>query len=142
VLEEQLEATPLVSVTLQSQEWGTYVGALVGGEYPIGYLGWFFDYPDTSNYLDPFAQSEAAASIGTNYASDEMDALLAAGGESTDEAERASIYEDAQNLYAEDVVTIPLTIEPEYAVFNNASVSNIVIGPALYFQYELIELVQ
>jgi peptide/nickel transport system substrate-binding protein len=142
VLEEQLEATPLVSVTLQSQEWGTYVGALVGGEYPIGYLGWFFDYPDPSNYLDPFAQSEAAASIGTNYASDEMDALLAAGGESTDEAERAQIYEDAQNLYAEDVVTIPLTIEPEYAVFNNASVSNIVIGPALYFQYELIELVQ
>jgi peptide/nickel transport system substrate-binding protein len=142
VLEEQLEATPLVDVTLNSQEWGTYVGALVGGEYPIGYLGWFFDYPDTSNYLDPFAQSEAAASIGTNYSSEEMDSLLAAGGESTDPAERAQIYEDAQNLYAEDVVTLPLTIEPEYAVYNNATVSNIVIGPALYFQYELIEMVQ
>ena len=140
VLEEQLEASALVSVTLQSQEWGTYVGALVGGEYPIGYLGWFFDYPDTSNYLDPFAQSEASSHLGVNYASSAMDAFLAAGGESTDASERAGIYEDAQNLYAEDVVTIPLTIEPEYAVWNNETINNIVIGPALYFQYELIEL--
>lgn len=141
VLEEQLEASALVDVTLNSQEWGTYVGALVGGEYPIGYLGWFFDYPDTSNYLDPFAQSTASAGLGVNYASDAMDAFLAAGGESTDADERAGIYTDAQALYAEDVVTIPLTLEPEFAVWNNATVSNIVIGPSLNFQYELIELV-
>jgi peptide/nickel transport system substrate-binding protein len=140
VLEEQFEATPMVQVNLQSQEWGTYVGALVGGEYPIGYLGWFFDYPDTSNYLDPFAQSEASASLGVNYASEEMDELLRQGGESSDAGEREVIYTDAQNLYAEDVVTIPITLEPEFAVFNNATVNNIVIGPALYFQYELIEL--
>lgn len=140
VLEEQFEATPMVQVNLQSQEWGTYVGALVGGEYPIGYLGWFFDYPDTSNYLDPFAQSEASASLGVNYASDQMDTLLRDGGANDDADVRAQIYDDAQNLYAEDVVTIPITLEPEHAVFRNDAVSSITIGPALFFQYELIEM--
>ncbi len=142
VLEEQFEATPLVDVTLQSQEWGTYVGALVGGDYPIGYLGWFFDYPDTSNYLDPFAQSEASAGLGVFYSNEEMDTLLADAAASTDTSEREDLYQQAQNLYAEDVVTLPITFEPEFAVFNTDTVSDVTIGPALYFQYELIELAQ
>lgn len=140
VLEEQLEATPLIQVNLQSQEWSTYVSALTGGEYPIGYLGWFFDYPDPSNYIEPFAQSAAAPFIGTNYASEEMDALLAQGAAETDESARAGIYEQIQELYAEDVVTIPLTIESEFAVFRNATISDAPIGPALDFNYEYIVL--
>src|SRR5690554_2945830 len=138
VLEEQLEATPLIQVNLQSQEWSTYVSALTGGEYPIGYLGWFFDYPDPSNYIEPFAQSAASPFIGTNYASAEMDELLAQGAAETDEEARAEIYEQIQALYAEDVVTIPLTIESEFAVFRNATISDVPIGPALDFNYEFI----
>lgn len=140
VLEEQLEASDLVNVELQTQEWGTYIGALTDGQYPIGYLGWFFDYPDTSNYLDPFAESTFSPTLGISYASDQMDEYLHEAAASTDDAERTQLYTDAQNLYAEDVVTVPLTIEPEYAVFNNDSVNEIVIGPALVFQYELIDL--
>jgi peptide/nickel transport system substrate-binding protein len=142
VLKEQFERTPLIQVNLQVQEWSTYVSALTGCEYPIGYLGWFFDYPDTSNYLDPFAQSEAAPHIGTCYASDQMDQLLAEGGAESDQEARAAIYEEAQNLYAEDVVTLPLTIESEYAVFNNATIKSVTIGPALIFNYELTEFAQ
>lgn len=140
VLEEQFEATPLIQVNLQSQEWSTYVSALTGGEYPIGYLGWFFDYPDPSNYIEPFAQSAAAPFIGTNYASEEMDALLAEGAAETDEEARAGIYEAIQDLYATDVVTIPLTIESEFAVYRDSAISDTPIGPALDFNYEHIVL--
>jgi peptide/nickel transport system substrate-binding protein len=142
VLQEQLQATPMIQVNLQSQEWSTYIDAATNSEYPIFYLGWFFDYPDTSNYLEPFAQSEASPFLGVNYASEEMDQLLADAAASTDQAERAQLYEDAQNLYAEDVVTIPLTIETEYAVLNDATVSEVTIGPALIFNYELIKFAQ
>jgi peptide/nickel transport system substrate-binding protein len=142
VLEQQFEATPMIEVNLQSQEWGTYVGALTSGEYPIGYLGWFFDYPDTSNYLDPFAESTASPGLGVSYASEEMDDYLHSAAASTDEAEREELYIQAQNLYAEDVVTIPITFEPEYAVYNDAAVNDVTIGPALLFQYELIELAE
>ena len=55
VIKTQLEATGEMQVTLNSQEWSTYVPALTGGKsYGAGVLGWFFDYPDPSNYLDPF----------------------------------------------------------------------------------------
>jgi len=55
LIKKQLEATGEIQVNLKSQEWSSYVTALTGGQsYPVGLLGWFFDYPDSSNYLDPF----------------------------------------------------------------------------------------
>jgi peptide/nickel transport system substrate-binding protein len=142
ILEEQFEATPFIQVNLQTQEWSTYVGALTNSEYPIGYLGWFFDYPDTSNYLDPFAQSNFSPDLGVNYASPEMDQLLADAAQEVDEDARAALYEQAQELYAQDVVTIPLTIETEYAVLNDATIASVAIGPALVFDYQYIEFAQ
>ena len=140
VLEEQFEATPFIQVNLQSQEWGTYVHACTDGEYPACYLGWFFDYPDTSNYLDPFADSVASPSMGISYASEEMDQYLRDAGAVTDPMEREQLYTDAQILYAEDVVTLPMIIEAEFAVFRNDKVSSVSIGPALIFDYELTVL--
>jgi len=140
VLEEQFEATPMIQVNLQTQEWSTYVGACTGGEYEICYLGWFFDYPDTSNYIDPWAESSFSPGMGSNYNNPEMDELLHAAGASPDQAEREQLYIQAQELYAEDVVTLPIHFEPEYAVYRNDRVTNLVIGPAIVFQYEFIEL--
>jgi peptide/nickel transport system substrate-binding protein len=140
VLEEQFEATPMIQVNLQTQEWSTYVGACTGGEYEICYLGWFFDYPDTSNYIDPWAESTFSPGMGASYNNPEMDELLHAAGASPDQAEREQLYTDAQTLYAEDVVTIPIHFEPEYAVYRNDRVVNLIIGPAIVFQYEYIEL--
>jgi len=140
VLEQQFEATPMVQVNLQTQEWSTYVGACTGGEYEICYLGWFFDYPDTSNYIDPWAESSFSPGMGANYANDQMDELLHGAGASADQAEREQLYIQAQELYADDVVTIPIHFEPEYAVWRNDRVVNLIIGPALVFQYEQIEL--
>ncbi|MBN2256983.1 MAG: hypothetical protein JW704_04065, partial [Anaerolineaceae bacterium] len=53
IIKQQLEATGVFTVNLTAQEWSTYVPALTGGNsYQGGVLGWFFDYPDASNYLD------------------------------------------------------------------------------------------
>ena len=137
VLEQQFEATSLIQVNLQSQEWGTYVKACTADEYQACYLGWFFDYPDTSNYLDVFAESAQSDDMGIFYASETMDDLLHAAGAESDPAVRAQLYTDAQELYAEDVVTIPMHMEAEYAIFRNETISSITIGPALVFDYEL-----
>jgi peptide/nickel transport system substrate-binding protein len=140
VLEEQFEATPFIQVNLQSQEWGTYVKACTNGEYEACYLGWFFDYPDTSNYLDPFADSAASDDMGVSYSNPEMDQYLRDAGAETDPDARKQLYTDAQILYAEDVVTIPIHFEPEFAVYRNDTVSSISLGSALIFDYELIVL--
>jgi peptide/nickel transport system substrate-binding protein len=140
VIKEQLEATPMVKVTLQTQEWSTYVGAAINGEYMVSYLGWFFDFPDTSNYLEPFAL--CGATVGTFYCSDEMDGYLSTGRQSDDQAVREQAYIDAQNLFASDVASIPLTYEEEYVVLNPATTTGVVIGPTFNFQYELTSFVE
>ncbi len=74
VIQKQLEATGEIKVTLQSQEWSTYVKACTGGETYSGcVLGWFYDYPDASNYLEPFVYNGgegtnvSLAAAGTAY---------------------------------------------------------------------------
>jgi len=140
VIKEQLEATPMVKVTLQSQEWSTYVGAAISGEYEVSYLGWFFDFPDTSNYLEPFARCDAT--VGTFYCSEEMDGYLDTGLESNDQAVREEAYTNAQNLFASDAVSIPLTYEEEFVVLNPAAVTGVTIGPTFNFQYELTQFAE
>ncbi len=140
VLEEQFEATDLLEIELHAQEWGTYVHACTDGEYPACYLGWFFDYPDTSNYLDPFADSVASPGMGVNYGSDIMDGYLRDAGAETDPAVREQLYTDAQILYAEDVVTIPIHFEPEFVIYRTDSVVSLVLGSSLVFDYERIVL--
>ena len=75
VIQKQLEATGEIKVTLKSQEWSTYVTALHRRRRPMQecVLGWFYDYPDASNYLEPFVfnggegTNVSPAADGTTY---------------------------------------------------------------------------
>jgi len=154
VIEQQLEATGVIDVTLQAQEWSTYVSSLVGGEaYPAGVLGWFFDYPDPSNYLEPFVYNGGLGTmvtdgdnVGVNEDADRLVELLQEGSTTTDQAARASIYEEAQNLYADLVVTIPLFFEAEHVVYpdyvsvvsGTESAETLGIGPTIEFNHALL----
>jgi ABC-type transport system substrate-binding protein len=94
-------------------------------------LGWFFDYPDPSNYLDPFVYN---GGMGTNVAlaaegSDlgepindtaaQLVDLLAQADVETDLAARDQLYQDAQNVYADLVVTIPLFFQAEHITYRS-----------------------
>ncbi len=159
LIQQQLEATGAIDVTLQAQEWSTYITALTGGEsYPAGVLGWFFDFPDSSNYLDPFVYN---GGLGTNVAiaeegsdfgvpiddlSAELVDLLAQAGVETDVAAREELYRQAQEIYADLVVTLPLFIIAEHVTYSpNISGSDMYavpetlnIGPTLEFNYSTI----
>ena len=132
VIKKQIEATGEVQVTLKSQEWSTYVSALTGGSsYSIGVLGWFFDYPDPSNYLEPFVYNGgegtnvSPAVKGTNYGKPINDTatklvtLLNQAATETDMTKRADLYKQAQDVYSDLVVTIPLFYNPEYIVYRD-----------------------
>lgn len=159
LIQQQLEATGAINVTLQAQEWSTYVTALTGGEsYAAGVLGWFFDYPDSSNYLDPFVFN---GGLGTNVAlsaegsetgepindtAAELVDLLTQAGVETDEAARAELYQQAQDVYADLVVTVPLFIIAEHITYNPsisgsdayATPETLNIGPTLEFNYSTL----
>ena len=126
---QQLEATGMIEVDVQAQEWGTYIGAVVGGEeYPVSVLGWFFDFPDPENYLQPFIEN---GGIGTMVTSKEGDIspgvdpalleLLTVLVE-TDTAARAEILDELQNVYAEKSATSPCGSSPSTSCTETASV--------------------
>ncbi|MGA9533015.1 MAG: ABC transporter substrate-binding protein [Anaerolineales bacterium] len=163
LIQQQLEASGSIQVDLQAQEWSTYVTALTGGEsYPIGVLGWFFDYPDSSNYLDPFvyngglgtnvalAEEGSDTGIAINDKAQELIDLLAQADVETDQAKRAELYQQAQDVYADLVVSIPLLITPENVTFRSniqadgmyASPETLNIGPTMEFNYSTLSKTQ
>jgi peptide/nickel transport system substrate-binding protein len=159
LIQQQLEATGAIDVTLQAQEWSTYITALTGGEsYPAGVLGWFFDYPDSSNYLDPFVfngglgTNVALAAEGSQYGEPindlaaELVDLMAQADVEPDVAAREALYQQAQEVYADLVVTLPLFIIAEHVTYRPeiagsdqyATPGTLNIGPTLEFNYSTL----
>ena len=159
LIKTQVEATGEVQVTLKAQEWSTYVPALTGGKsYPAGVLGWFFDYPDSSNYLDPFVFNRGEGTNVTlpatgsltgnpiNPKAKQLVDLLNQADIETDITKRADLYKQAQDLYADLVVSIPLFFNAEHVVYQNyikgstnyATPETLNIGPSILFLYSTI----
>jgi peptide/nickel transport system substrate-binding protein len=163
LIKTQLEATGEIQVNLQAQEWSTYVTSLVGGKaYPVGILGWFFDYPDSSNYLDPFVYNKGegtnvtvpaeGSSYGTpisgTFGTDATNLvnLLNQADTETDITKRADLYKQAQQLAADMVLTVPLYFVSEHVVYRSnikgssafAEPQNLNIGPPIIFLYSLL----
>jgi peptide/nickel transport system substrate-binding protein len=159
VIKNQLEATNAIQVNLQAQEWSTYVTALTGGKsYGIGVLGWFFDYPDSSNWIDPFVYNKG---LGTNVTTPKtgsdtgtpIDAqakqlvdLLVKADSTADQTQRATLYQQAQQIYADMVVTLPLFFIAEHVTYRSnihgstqyAVPDALNIGPTIDFNYALL----
>ncbi len=159
VIQKQLEATGEIKVTLQSQEWSTYAKTCTGGEaYAACVLGWFYDYPDASNYMEPFifnggeGTNVSPQAEGTDYGkpiNDQAQKLLDLMTQSdveTDLTKRADLLKQAQDVYADLVVTVPLFLNPEYVVFRNnihasdqfASPETLNIGGTIEFNYSTL----
>jgi len=132
ILKQDLEATNVFTINLHSQEWGTYGAAMRSGtSYPAGVLGWFFDYPDSSNYLDPFVYNGgmgdevSPAAEGTDYGqpinetAQQLVDLLAQADQEADLTAREAQYQQAQDLYAELVVTVPLFFQAEHVTYRS-----------------------
>jgi peptide/nickel transport system substrate-binding protein len=159
VIQKELEATGMIKVTLQSQEWSTYVTACTGGEaYAACVLGWFYDYPDASNYLEPFiynggqgtnvSPSEAGTDYGKpiNDKAQQLVDLMNQSDVETDLTKRAELLKQAQEVYADLVVTLPLFLNPEYVVYrdnihgmdSHPSPDTLNIGGTIEFDYSVL----
>lgn len=153
----QIEATGVVDVELRATEWATYLGNVIGGEsYAVSFLGWFFDYPDSTNYTDVFFFN---GGLGTNVTDADTNAISAGltlpelfdtlqdAAIETDPAARAALYELAQQQWAQDVVTIPLWFEPERVFYRDyisgdaslAAAESLNIGPTTDMVYDVLQ---
>jgi peptide/nickel transport system substrate-binding protein len=99
-----LEKGGVFRVSLKSTEWAQYSDAL-GRQYNAFQLGWFPDYPDSENYIDPFYKTDNFTANG--YSSKPMDRLINLEKAAKTTAKRVAIIKQIQVLAAKDVPIIP-----------------------------------
>lgn len=111
VIQEQLRQIGIES-ELDFQENAIYLENYFAGNFDLSVTG-------TSAYVDPndvilanFGTGESNNGIG--YSNPEVDELIAAGMEATDQTERAGIYQQIQEILLEDLPWINLFIANQY----------------------------
>jgi peptide/nickel transport system substrate-binding protein len=158
LIAQQWEATGMIDVNEVSQEWSTYVSDCTNGDtFDVCVLGWFFDFPDAENYLQPFIEgdglgtmvlcpNESCGDATTTGIDPSLGELLLQQRAETDMAARAGILDQLQTVYADEVVTIPLWLEPEFVIYHDnisadsslPNAESLNIGPDFEFIYSLL----
>ncbi|MDR3091133.1 MAG: peptide ABC transporter substrate-binding protein [Clostridiales bacterium] len=95
-----------VKVTLQQQDWATFLGARRAGDYEIARSGWYNDFSDPVTCLDIFCTDN-----GNNdwqWSNPEFDKLIAQVKSTGDNAERMRLLHQAEDLVMADWCVAPM----------------------------------
>ncbi|EKO3589439.1 oligopeptide ABC transporter substrate-binding protein OppA [Vibrio metschnikovii] len=95
-----------VNVTLENQEWKTYLDSRREGNFDVTRAGWCGDYNEASSFLTLMKSSNS--SNDPRYHNEEYDALMAKAMATTSEKERQAIYTQAEKLLARDMPIAPI----------------------------------
>lgn len=111
VVQEQLRLMGVES-DIDPQENATYLERYFGGNFDIAVMG-------AAGYIDPndFMQQSLGTGESNNaagYSNPAFDELLAEGLRETDQATRAEIYQEAQQIIVDDAPWIPLYTSNTY----------------------------
>ncbi len=136
-IKECWEATGMVEVTIKSAEWSTYLQMTRKGQLPVTLYGWYPDYIDPDDFLYPFLHTGSNRWLGNPYSNPEMDKLLEQAQVASDQATRAKLYEQVQEMLAEDAPIVPIFQGKLYAVAQK-NVKGIVLDPYMLLRYWLI----
>ncbi len=124
-----------LDVTLDSADWATYIEQFVAGRMGMFLLGWYPDFIDPDNYIEPFLGSEGAKSLGSEFNSTLMnDAILRQRGLDQYSDERAAVLLDIQEELASEAVYVPLYQASQHVVYED-DVTGIILNPAQRFFY-------
>jgi len=101
-----------VKVNIVTEEFATFLDRIfTPHKAPMGYVGWFQDYPDPSDFFDPLLSCASAVQGGANvslYCNKEVDAQMAKARGETDSAARLLQYQDIQNKVMAEAPWVPL----------------------------------
>ena len=105
VVQEQLRQMG-IETEIDPQETATYIENLFSGNFDLAVMG-ASGYTDPSEFLTSMLRTGEFTNPG-QYSNEDFDALLAEGIVTFDQAERAAIYQQAQQLVIDDAPVIPL----------------------------------
>ena len=116
VLQDSIQKSGVITVNLEGRDWAAYRTARQEEIMPAYILGWYPDYIDPDDYIQPFVSSTGGSWIHHNYANPQMDQLIEQARSTTDPTARADLYTQINNLMVQDVPIIPLYMGSQFAV--------------------------
>ena len=95
-----------VSVTLENQEWKTYLETKKQGDFEAARAGWCGDYNEASTFTSLMEGSNTTG--GIHYKSAEYDKLTKAAVKATSEEKRTELYYAQEALLTKDMPIAPI----------------------------------
>ncbi|PKF80172.1 oligopeptide ABC transporter substrate-binding protein OppA [Vibrio sp. vnigr-6D03] len=95
-----------LNVTLENQEWKTYLSTKDQGDFEVSRAGWCGDYNEASSFLTLMVSKNTTA--GQHWGNKEYDALIDKALNSTSDAERTALYVQAEDLIAKEMPIAPI----------------------------------
>ncbi|MFA0039063.1 ABC transporter substrate-binding protein [Vibrio chagasii] len=95
-----------LSVTLENQEWKTYLSSKDSGDFEVARAGWCGDYNEASSFLTLMKSNNTTG--GVHYDSAAYDQIIDKALNSTSEEERKALYNEAEELLAKDMPIAPI----------------------------------
>jgi ABC-type transport system substrate-binding protein len=103
-----------ITVEIVQQEFSVLLGTIsTMHQAPMVLIGWFQDFPDPSDFIDPILSCAASVPGGANaawYCNESIDTLAAAALAEQDDATRITMYQDIQNKIMADAPWAPTTL--------------------------------
>ncbi|MDH6237161.1 ABC transporter substrate-binding protein [Cryobacterium sp. CG_9.6] len=134
LVKDQLEASGLFTVNLQTTEWVQYAKDRTTDVYPAYQLGWFPDYSDADNYLTPFFLE--GGFLKNHYSDTAVDALILEQAVTADPEQRTALIEEIQDKVATQLSTVPLLQGAQVAVTGtDITGTQDTLDPSFKFRY-------
>ncbi|WP_252177729.1 ABC transporter substrate-binding protein [Endozoicomonas sp. 4G] len=95
-----------VKVTLENQEWKTFLDSQAEGDFDIARAGWIGDYNEASTFLD--LNTSTHGKNDAQFKNEAYDKLLAKSRVVTSDEERSKLYTEAEKILAEEMPVAPI----------------------------------
>ncbi len=95
-----------LDVTLENQEWKTYLSSKDQGDFEVARAGWCGDYNEASSFLTLMTSNNTTG--GQHWGSTDYDAIIDKALNSTSEEERSKLYAEAEALMAQEMPIAPI----------------------------------
>ncbi len=134
-----------VTAEIVSYEWGEYLknstaldrdGAVI--------LGWTGDNGDPDNFMNVLLSCQSAGEGGSNRAhwcNEEFSALLTQAAQSTDQAERTSLYEQAQVIFKDQAPWLTIDHSTVFMPMSN-KVTGYVMSPLGSHEFATVDIAE
>ena len=137
VFKAQLERTGFIQVNLHAADWASYKTNRDAKSMQVYVYGWYPDYVDPDNYVQPFFDSVGGSWLGTGYSNPKMDELIQEARSITDPVRRGELYSEIQKIMVEDCPIVPVYQGTAWAV-TKPDVTGVILDITQNMYYWLI----